>query len=799
MSARRSPWIALPKTSLIFGERALWRAEVERALCALVDPALGAPERPAYPIDFSMALDLPYGELDSEGIPFNKARGGYPAVHHPTTIAQYALAVWNRALATQVSADYEAFLRQARWLAEHETRLPDGAAGWPLPFAQPGFHAPAYWLSALTQGNVISVLTRAYWLTADTQYLECACRAIQTFQRDVLDGGVASRVGDGVFFEEVAVYPAARILNGFILALFGLYDYVDVTHDDQIAQLINRSIETLHTFVEDFDTGYWTRYDLLNQRFASIFYQSLHATLLEGLSRRTGCAHCAALAARWNGYLHSKKSRRRYLIASRMSRYRSAVVRYLRRAYFGSSTPPADQRDRVLIPIAAFPFPGGMRSVLGSVAESMQGDWRIEYLTGKVGIVTEGLTIHSFARRRGRPALMWPSQFPNVWLYFLRGGRATRKLIRRTGSYRLLLPQDGVATGAFTAIMARMAGVRVVNMDHGNVSRVYSAEYRLERRKALKSQSLFTRLVDGARLLLYWPSIRILLRQATQHTDAFLVAGDDVAETYQKRLGVPIWKLIRYPYIVDTDHFKPQDERTRAQSREALALDPDALVISMICRLAPEKGLDVALEAFASALESLPADARTRTYLLIGGDGALRDHLTAEIMRRGLTERVRLLGELDREEVARALGASDIVLYTSTRGGGNPITVLEAMACGRPVIATTQPASLATQLGEGRGVAVASGDVTAIREALDRLLLDPPARSEMGRRAREYILRRHSPEALRRNLLRASFFAPQIETAGAVQAETLDGAIEPKQAPAGAPGETHAHAATEYE
>ncbi|HEY7022789.1 MAG TPA: D-glucuronyl C5-epimerase family protein [Ktedonobacterales bacterium] len=798
MSAKRSPWDALPKPGLILGERKLWRAEVERTLCALVDPALGSPDRPAYPIDFSMALDLPYGALDSEGIPFNRARATYPAVYHPTTISQYALALWNRALATQSSADDEAFLRQARWLLDHETRLPDGAAGWPLPFPQPGFHAPANWLSALTQGNVLSVLTRAYRLSTDPRYLECARRALQTFEQDILDGGVAAPVGDGVFFEEVAVYPASRILNGFILALFGLYDYVDLVHDDQITQLINQSIATLHTFIEDFDTGYWTRYDLLNQRLASIFYQSLHVTLLEALVQRTGCAHCAALAARWNAYLHSERSRRRYLIESRMSRYRGAIARYLRRAYFGATSAPADQRDRVLIPITAFPFPGGMRSVLGSVAESLKREWRIEYLTGFVGQDTEGLAIHSFARRRGRPALMMPSQFPNIWLYFLRGGWAMRRLIRRTGPYRLILPQDGVATGAFAAITARMAGIRVVSMDHGNVARLSGVEYPLERRKALKTQPLFTRLLDGARLLLYWPSHRILLRQATRHTDAFLVAGDDVAETYRKRLGVPIWKLIRYPYIVDIDHFKPQDERTQAQAREELAIAPGALVVSMVCRLAPEKGLDVALEAFAGALESLPGDLRTRLHLLIGGDGPLRDHLTAEVARRGLREHVRVLGDLNKEAVAKLLSASDVFLYTSTRGGGNPISVLEAMASGCAVIATTQPESLSQQLAEGRGVAVASGEIAAIREAMEGLLTDPVTRSEMGARAREYILRRHSPEALRRNLLRASFFAPPIGAEQNVQSEPSESAPEVNQAPTGAPGEMHAHAATEH-
>jgi glycosyltransferase involved in cell wall biosynthesis len=797
MSAKRSPWNALPKPSLILGERKLWRAEVERTLCALVDPALGSPECPAYPIDFSMTLDLPYGALDSDGIPFNRARATYPAVYHPTTISQYALALWNRALATQSSADYESFLRQARWLLDHTTWLPDGAAGWPLPFPQPGFHAPANWLSALTQGNVISVLTRAYRLSADPEYLECARRAIQTFEQDILDGGVAAPVGDGVFFEEVAVYPAARILNGFVLALFGLYDYVDVVHDDQITRLIDRSIATLHTFIEDFDTGYWTRYDLLNQRLASIFYQSFHVTLLEALSQRTGCAHCIELAARWNTYLHSKRSRRRYLIESRMSRYRGAIARYLRRAYFGAASAPADQRDRVLIPITAFPFPGGMRSVLRSVAESMERDWRIEYLTGFVGQDTEGLTIHSFARR-GRPALMMPSQFPNIWLYFLRGGRAMRRLIRRTGSYRLILPQDGVATGAFAAITARMAGIRVVSMDHGNVARLSGVEYPLERRKALKTQPLFTRLLDGARLLVYWPSYRILLRQATRHTDAFLVAGDDVAETYQKRLGVPIWKLIRYPYIVDINTFRPQDEQTRTQARGELALDIDALVVSMVCRLAPEKGLDVALESFATELESLPDSMRARTHLLIGGDGPLRDHVAAEVARRGLSEHVRLLGDLNKEAVAKLLSASDVFLYTSTRGGGNPISVLEAMASGCAVIATTQPESLSQQLADGRGVAVASGDIVAIREAMAGLLSDAATRSEMGARSRDYILRQHSPETLRRNLLRASFFAPPIGTEQSVQATPSESASDLYQAPPGAPGEMHAHAATEH-
>lgn len=436
--------------------------------------------------------------------------------------------------------------------------------------------------------------------------------------------------------------------------------------------------------------------------------------------------------------------------------------------------------------------------MLGSVAQTMAREWRIEYVTGAVGRDIEGLTIHSFAlRRMPWPAIMSPSQFPNIWLYFLRGGRALRSVIRNDGSFRILLPQDGVATGAFASIIGRMAGIRIVSMDHGNVSQVFSAEYHLERRKLLREQPLLTRLLDGARLRLYWPSMRVLLRSATGRTDAFLVSGDDVAAIYQQQLGVPIWKLIRYPYIVESDHFRPQDVATRAQTRGALALDADMLIVTIICRLAPEKGLDVALAGFETTLASVPVDLRKRMRLLIGGNGPLREHLAAEVDRRGLSENVRFLGELDREAVASVLGASDIFLYASTRGGGNPITVLEAMSSGCAVVATTQPQSLERQLAGGRGVAVASGDIAAIRNALLALLCDPGARNEISARARTYILERHSPESLRRSLLRATFFAPQIDTVKPFQALRSGATPASLRAPTDALGEMNAHATRE--
>src|SRR5215469_745012 len=139
---------------------------------------------PSYPIDMSFFLTLPHWNFDAAGIPYR----GNPVVHDPTTITRYALAHWNQYLATNNTYHQEIFLAQAYWLATHETTIGVDAAGWPISLPHPDFQIEGLWLSALTQGNGISVLVRAYRLTKEEAFLEVACHAIRTFERDILDG-----------------------------------------------------------------------------------------------------------------------------------------------------------------------------------------------------------------------------------------------------------------------------------------------------------------------------------------------------------------------------------------------------------------------------------------------------------------------------------------------------------------------------------------------------------------------------------------------------------------------------------
>lgn len=326
---RRPWWFALPIIGFIISEWQVWHAEQARPCFNLAPASYNGTELPPYPLEMDPLLALPHGVLDEVGVPYNSATNKYPAGYQPTTIAEYGLANWNAYLRTGEDRYKRAFLTQACWLMAHETRFADDAGGWYLPMPIPDYAIEGPWLSAMTQGNAISVLVRAYRLTNDEAFLAVARRAIRLFERDVRDGGVSVLVGeDGVFFEEVAAYPASHILNGYLFALFGLYDYIAQTHDAHIATLIQRSLVTLHTLIDRYDMGYWSYYDLFRKP-ATKFYHALHVIMLQALSRYSGCEHCRALAARWAGYQQSHRDQVRYLIASRFARYRRGLQRLL--------------------------------------------------------------------------------------------------------------------------------------------------------------------------------------------------------------------------------------------------------------------------------------------------------------------------------------------------------------------------------------------------------------------------------------------------------------------------------------
>src|SRR5258708_30881976 len=110
-----------------------------------------------YPIEMSPFLAISQIALDATGVPSS----AHPAGYQPTIIVQCALAHWNQYLATNDERHLEAFLAQAHWLIEHESRVGKDAGGWPIFLPCPSSHQNVPVLSSRTPSNSLSVLLAA--------------------------------------------------------------------------------------------------------------------------------------------------------------------------------------------------------------------------------------------------------------------------------------------------------------------------------------------------------------------------------------------------------------------------------------------------------------------------------------------------------------------------------------------------------------------------------------------------------------------------------------------------------------
>ncbi len=166
------------------------------------------------------------------------------------------------------------------------------------------------------------------------------------------------------------------------------------------------------------------------------------------------------------------------------------------------------------------------------------------------------------------------------------------------------------------------------------------------------------------------------------------------------------------------------------------------LQVLFVGRCVGKKGLDVALRALAA----IPAGASGFDGVLtVIGDGPLRAEWESLAARCGLAGKVRFAGLQSLSEVRRALEASDLLIQPSRRAedgdgeGGAPTVLLEAQACGLPVLSTFHDdIPQAVRHGES-GWLVAENDVDAWKEGWEKILSEAPRWADMGRAGRRHV------------------------------------------------------------
>lgn len=193
------------------------------------------------------------------------------------------------------------------------------------------------------------------------------------------------------------------------------------------------------------------------------------------------------------------------------------------------------------------------------------------------------------------------------------------------------------------------------------------------------------------------------------------------------------------PMGVDTDSFTPLAEKPAQQGR---------LRVATIARLNPVKGHGYVLEALAK-LKQQGID----VHYTIAGEGPHREAIEAQVRSLALAPQVTFAGTVSEGGVLEILRAADaFVLASEGMGEAAPVSVMEAMACGVPVICSRIGGTGDMIDDQLNGILIAQRDVGALTTSLERLARDLPFRAQIGVAARERALTAFDYRAMARRL-----------------------------------------------
>jgi glycosyltransferase involved in cell wall biosynthesis len=216
--------------------------------------------------------------------------------------------------------------------------------------------------------------------------------------------------------------------------------------------------------------------------------------------------------------------------------------------------------------------------------------------------------------------------------------------------------------------------------------------------------------------------------------------GQAVADANKERLNGRTMRVV-HNAVPTMPSFSAEEDKVL---RQELMGSPDNILILTVGRLLTQKGYGDLLASFAEVRKTYP-----KARLAIAGQGPLHDELQGQIESMGLGEFAQLLGV--RRDVPQLLSACDLFV-SSSWWEGHPIAVLEAMAAGAPVVATSV-GEVPHMIVDGTGIVVPPKEPQQLAQAMLDMLADDEKRRQYGEMARNHINANYSAEAWVNKLL----------------------------------------------
>ena len=231
-----------------------------------------------------------------------------------------------------------------------------------------------------------------------------------------------------------------------------------------------------------------------------------------------------------------------------------------------------------------------------------------------------------------------------------------------------------------------------------------------------------------------------LIAEHAQYVDRFVAVSDYCAERMCRFLGIPGAKIDVSPLGVNTE----------GMERAAPPAAGNGLTIGHFGRVAPEKGLHVLCEAYRRLLEAgriERASIKVAGYLSAGHKSYL-DSILEQAREWGLDGDVTYHGKLDRAQKVEFLHGLDMLAVPAVYDDPKGLPLLEAMACGVPVIAPRRGTYTEFVERTGGGVLVPPDDVGALEAALERLAGDREQREALGRQGAAGVREHYTAETM---------------------------------------------------
>lgn len=292
--------------------------------------------------------------------------------------------------------------------------------------------------------------------------------------------------------------------------------------------------------------------------------------------------------------------------------------------------------------------------------------------------------------------------------------------------YRNIVGHLWIVLRAYRELM-NIDGIEVVHTPEYTSSAVITSFNRTLPLVFTEPGNIYERIERGNPYDFITTQVYKVAARTTARNAAHLIATSEWMKVWWHRTGVPLSRITIIPLGIDSSVFRPIPH-----AKEALSISNQRKMVLYAARLSRENGLDITLRALAGLGEAL-----SDWELHVLGEGPEKPRFQQLARELGIDRRVVWHGWIDFHQLPTYYSAADVFVFSGS-SGGTPRVMLQAMACGCPVVASNI-GGIVDHVSEGQtGFLFPSQDAKRMAGQINQLLEDDALRHQMGGAAAVY-------------------------------------------------------------